>query len=122
MDPNNHDIGYLLGRLMAVIERMHQISQTPSNDNGATIVDKYFSGASTSPEVVFPRLMKNMRQVSLKARDAPQTAKTARGLENLVDEIMSNIEAIPAHLSQEQQGLFVVGYHHQRKLLWHGHG
>ena len=32
--------------------------------------------------------------------------------------IMQNISAFPAHLNLEQQGLFAVGYYHQKQYLY----
>ncbi len=115
MDPNNTAPGYLLGRLMAVIERMQQLAL---HDLNASVVDRYFSGASASPAAVFPRLLKNLRHHARKAKDEPQTGGTTRWLENQVDEITVHLSSFPSHLNLEQQGLFVLGYHHQRNWLW----
>ncbi len=115
MDPKNHAPGYLLGRLLAVIERMQQ---TALGDVNASVVDRYFSGASATPAAVFPRLLKNLRHHARKAKDNDQTSGTAGWLEKQADEIASELAGFPAHLNLEQQGLFVLGYHHQRHWLW----
>jgi len=115
MDPTNKNPGYLLGRLMAVIERMQQVAL---GDVGATVVDRYFSGASATPQTVFPRLMKGYRHHAAKAKDNSSTSGTARWLEKQTDEIMVDIHAFPASLSLEDQGLFIIGYHHMRHDLW----
>lgn len=112
MDPNNKAQGYLLGRLMAVIERMQQIAL---GDVNASVVDRFFSGASATPSVVFPRLLKNLRHHARKAAD---NNKKVGWLERLADQIMSGLSGFPPHLDLEQQGLFVLGYHHQRNALW----
>ncbi len=116
MDPGNTDPGYLLGRLMAVIERMQQVAL--GQDVNATVVDRYFSGASAAPAAVVPRLLKNLRHHSAKARDDDQRAATALWLERQADEILSGVASFPRHLDLERQGLFVLGYHHQRHWLW----
>jgi CRISPR-associated protein Csd1 len=115
MDLNNNDQGYLLGRLMACIERMQQ---TALKNVNASVVDRFFSGASASPKSVFPRLMKNLRHHARKAKDDAQTSGTARWLESQVDEIVSRINDFPSHLSLDEQGLFIIGYHHQRNWFW----
>ena len=115
MDPNNQNPGYLLGRLMAVIERIQQAALGNVN---ASAVDRFFSGASATPQAVFPRLLKNLRHHARKAKDDPLHAGTAGWLEGQVDDIMANLKNFPPHLNLEQQGLFVLGYHHQRNWLW----
>jgi CRISPR-associated protein Csd1 len=114
MDSTNTNPGYLLGRLMAVIERMQQ---TALGDVNAGVVDRYFSGASATPAVVFPRLLKNMRNHAKKAKDGDSGA-VAAWLEREADGVMSRLNGFPAYLSLEQQGFFVLGYHHERHWLW----
>lgn len=119
MDPMNHEPGYLLGRLMAVLERLQQAAL---GDVNAGIVDRYFAAASASPRVVFVRLLKNARHHARKALDDPAKAGLARWLERTTDEIAAPFDpghnGFPAYLSLEQQGLFVLGYHQQRHALW----
>jgi CRISPR-associated protein Csd1 len=115
MDPSNASPAYLLGRLMAVIERM-QVAAL--GDVNASVVDRYFGAASATPAVVFPRLLKNLRNHARKAKDDDRTAGTARWLESEVDNIVSRLGGFPAHLDLPAQGLFVIGYHHERHWLW----
>ena len=115
MEPNNNSLGYVLGRLIAVIERMQQ---TALGDVNASVVDRFFSGASATPRAVFPRLMKNLRHHARKAKDDDRTRGTAHWLERQTDEIAAKLTDFPAHLDLEQQGLFVLGYHQMRHWLW----
>ena len=119
MDPTNTNPGYLLGRLMAVIERLQQLAQP---DIKATVVDRYFAGASAAPRAVFVRLLKGARHHAKKAKDEPQTRGTAQWLDRELDQIAFPFNpkqnGFPAYLSVEDQGLFVLGYHHQRHVLW----
>lgn len=125
MDHDNKEPGYLLGRMMAVLERLQQLAL--GTDVNATVIDRFFGAASAAPQSVFPRLLKNARHHARKAEDGPQDT-TARWLDGQIDEIAAALEVdtrkygpaagFPAHLSLEQQGLFVLGYHHQRHWLW----
>ncbi len=129
MDPNLHEPGYLLGRLIAVLERLQQLAL---GDVNASVIDRYFGAASATPQAVFPRLLKNARHHARKAADNPKHAGTAHWLDKqLIDEILSKMGVqkpprgglylgFPYHLSLEQQGLFVLGYHQQRHWLWLG--
>lgn len=138
MDPNNTNSGYLLGRLIAVIEGMQQLALGNVN---ASAVDRFFSGASATPRAVFPRLLRNLRHHARKALDSDKTRGIARWLETQVDQILwkvqptaacikpgrgepakidqviANVEAFPSHLDLEQQAHFVLGYHHMRHWL-----
>ncbi|MEN8613805.1 type I-C CRISPR-associated protein Cas8c/Csd1 [Dehalogenimonas sp. THU2] len=128
MDPGNQNQGYLLGQMMAVLERLQQTAQ---GDVGATVVDRYFSSASASPRAVFPRLLKNARHHVSKAKDGASAGMAFR-LDRLLDDLSSkagvtktmgynlveNAQSFPAYLPLEDQGLFVLGYHHMRKWLW----
>lgn len=120
MDPANTQTGYLLGRLIAVIERLQQVALGP--DVNATVVDRYFAAASATPRAVFTRLLRNARHHVRKAADEPKTAAAARWLDNQIDAIASRFDparnGFPAHLDLEQQALFVLGYHQQRHFLW----
>ena len=36
----------------------------------------------------------------------------------MIEEILQDIREFPAHLSLDDQGLFAIGYYHQRKALY----
>ena len=55
LDRNHQDIGYVLGRLFAVLEK----TQAEANPGlNATIADRYFGSASSTPIAVFGTLMR----------------------------------------------------------------
>ncbi len=119
MDPENPNPGYLLGRMIAVIERLQQLAL---GDVNASVTDRYFGAASATPRAVFVRLLKNARHHVRKAKDDDRTAGTAHWLDRQLDELADRFDprhrGFPAHLSLEDQGLFVLGYHQQRHWLW----
>jgi CRISPR-associated protein Csd1 len=119
MDPNNTSEGYVLGRLLAVLERLQQEA---IGDVNASVIDRYFSGASASPKTVFVRLLKNSRHHVGKLRGDAEKGGTVFRLDRLVDEMAQRFDprrnGFPTHLNLEQQGLFVLGYHQMRKWLW----
>lgn len=118
LDPSNNSPGYLLGQLMAVLERAQQLAM----DANATVVDRYFSGASASPRSAFVRLLKNSQHHLRKADDDKGKAGMSFLLKRLIDQIADNFDpkanGFPARLNTEQQGLFVLGYHQMRRWLW----
>jgi CRISPR-associated protein Csd1 len=98
---------YVLGRLFAVLEDI----QT-SAIGKETIKDRYFNAASSTPAVVFPQLLKlsnSHMRVLAREKKGLQIVKD-RELQELFDKIHNNF---PAHLSLEDQGVFMIGYYHQ---------
>jgi len=130
MNPNCADKGYLLGQLMSVLEKLQTEALGSVN---ASIIDRYFAGASASPKSVFGFLLRNARHHARKAKDESKNKGQIFNLERLIDQICSRFDVslkktedpkavyengFPAYFSQEQQGMFVLGYHQMRKWLW----
>jgi len=113
LDETRTDIGYLYGRLFAVIER----AQTAGSDRevNSGVRNKFWSSASTAPLRAFP-VLNRLFFVYLKREEK------ARWLERPYIQIMAviNTDAITDRLSLEQQMLFAVGYAQQRTALWTG--
>jgi CRISPR-associated protein Csd1 len=114
LDRENINIGYRLGRLFAVLER---VQQAALGDINATIRDRFYGAASTNPVTVFPRLMK------LKNYHLPKIESKGRvvNLEKEISEILSEVVSFPAHLSLEDQGRFAIGYYHERNEFFKKH-
>ena len=111
LDESNHDPAYLSGRLLALLE----LSQGPSNvgiSSDATIVGRFFSTASFSPLSVFSRLLRS-GQIHL-AKLKHDQCDTYPAIQLRFEEIMAGIGAFPQALALEEQGLFSLGYYHQR--------
>ena len=108
LDKNNTDVGYRLGRLFAVLEKIQQAAINPT----ATIRDRFYASASATPAAVFGNLMR-LSGHHLSKLDADKKGLRI-WLEKQVEEIVSGLSAFPAHLSLEEQGMFAIGYYHQR--------
>jgi CRISPR-associated protein Csd1 len=110
LDTSRTDCAYVTGRLFAVLER---IQSDAMPDLNATIKDRYFGAASATPGVVFPRLIR------LSQHHLSNLGKEKRGLkvnhDKLCGEIMSKLDGFQSHFNLEEQGLFAVGYYHQRQ-------
>ncbi|ARN56659.1 type I-C CRISPR-associated protein Cas8c/Csd1 [Sedimentisphaera salicampi] len=108
LDKNNKNPAYLLGRLFAVLERLQQSAIGNAN---ATIKDRFYGSASATPRAVFPNLLKLAQH---------HISKSDYGTfyDKLIEEIVSEVSAFPAHFTIEQQGLFAIGYYHQRQDLF----
>lgn len=102
-------IGYCLGRLFAVLEHLQKSAQPGIN---ATIRDRYYSSASCTPRTVFGTLMRMSTHHMKKLENPAWQVATDK---NII-EIMAVIDHFPAHLNLENQGLFAIGYYHQKTL------
>ncbi len=98
-------VPYRLGRLFAVLEK---VQNDTNKDMGATINSKYFSSASSTPAVVFPVLLKLAQHHINKSDWGFKTNQS-------IEEILSGVNAFPEFMNLDEQGMFMLGYYHQRK-------
>jgi CRISPR-associated protein Csd1 len=108
LDTQELRIGYRLGRLFAVLEKLQEDANPGLN---STIRDRYYSSASCTPKSVFGTLMRLHTHHLKKMQE--QSWRVAA--ENNISAIISGITDFPSHLSLEDQGLFAIGYYHQRQ-------
>jgi CRISPR-associated protein Csd1 len=112
LDPARTDRPYLLGRLFAVLEKAQEDAVPGAN---ATIKDRYLSSASANPGQVFHMLLKNAANHTAKLRKDSEKKGRAIHYEVMVQDIMSCFDDFPKTMSAEEQGMFMIGYYHQRK-------
>ena len=110
LDMQQTDAPYLLGRLFAVLERVQQQAQPGIN---ATIRDRYYGAASTTPVLVFTTLLR-LKNAHLKKLSEAQTTY----FERLIGEIMLPLSDFPRQLALPQQARFALGYYHQRQAFY----
>jgi CRISPR-associated protein Csd1 len=111
LDKENKNPAYLLGRLFAVLERAQQDALGAGIN--ATIKDRFFGSASATPKVVFPQLLRL-------AQHHIEKAEYGRMRDKQIEEILADLTEFPAHLSLDEQGLFAIGYYHQRQDFFKG--
>jgi len=112
LDPANANPGYLLGRLFAVLEKIQEDAQPGIN---ATIRDRFYGAASSSPVTVFPQLLKLKNHHLAKL----ENLSFRIGHEKRLTEIIGSLPVdIPRHLRMEDQARFAIGYYHQRQAFF----
>ena len=95
---------YVLGRLFAVLED----AQYQANGS-VNLKDKYLTSASTTPALVFPGMLQM-------ASHHISKAKNGKYSERQIIELLDKLEGgrpFPSRLTNEEQGLFLLGYYHQ---------
>lgn len=110
LDTNRTDKGYLMGRLFATLEKTQEDALPGIN---ATIRDRFYSSASATPGAVFPRILRTYQHHLGKVDPGLRVKR-----EQLVQSIHAHLDGYPAHLTLEHQGLFAVGYYHQRQAFF----
>jgi CRISPR-associated protein Csd1 len=110
LDTTHPSPAYRLGRLFAVLEKIQEEASPGLN---ATIRDRYYGAASSTPVSVFTTLLrlKNHHLAKLGKGRAVQ-------MERLIGEIMEGLAEIPRQLSLPDQGRFALGYYHQRQTFF----
>jgi CRISPR-associated protein Csd1 len=110
LQPDHPEPAYHCGRLLAVLEQI-QRAAIGGNIN-TTIVDRFYGTASTAPASVFGRLIRGAQpHLSKLQRNRPGAAFA---LQEQLEEITAELPAFPPTLDLKEQGLFALGYYHQR--------
>lgn len=109
LDENSTDVAYLLGRWFAVLE---EVQEKANPEIKATIRDRFFDSACGTPAHVFPMLQKLALHHLKKLETVPRVY-----LDKKLSEIMGKLDAkdMPRHLPLEEQGVFILGYYHQKQ-------
>jgi CRISPR-associated protein Csd1 len=110
---------YVCGRLMAIFEGLQSATakRAGGGELNETITDRFFSLASTYPAAAFSKIVDLAQKHLKKLRRLD--GKAAYGIEKRIMEIESLLQPsekgpYPANLSLEEQGLFALGYYHQK--------
>jgi len=108
---NSTSTAYHLGRLFACLEKAQKDAH--ENKLNTTISDRFWGAASTTPALVFPRL------VQLSRYHVSKDEKNGRYNDMAIEEVMSKLpNRFPIRLSLEEQGMFALGYFHKRQKLY----
>lgn len=102
---------YVLGRLFAVLESLQQKANPGIN---ATIMDRYFNAACATPSIVFPTLLK-LAQSHLKKLDTGYFIYYDKQMTELCGRLT---DSYPARLNLQDQGIFQLGYYHQKQKFF----
>lgn len=108
LNTQNKDSAYNCGRLFAILEAV-QTKALPGIN--ATIKDRFFSSACSTPYLAFPRLLKLSQN---------HISKLEGGIkvyyEKMIQEVIGNLDdSFPKSLDMEKQGIFILGYYQQRQ-------
>lgn len=110
LDLSNSNPAYRLGRLFSALEKIQEEASPGLN---ATIRDRYYGAASSTPVAVFTTLLR-LKNAHLKKLSVGR----AMGFEKLLGEILNPVADFPKHMPLPDQGRFALGYYHQRQAFF----
>jgi len=105
LDKKEKNIGYRLGRLFAILEKAQKDAVPGAN---TTIKDRYYGSASATPAIVFPQLLRLAQHHIQKSDYGMNTDKH-------IEDVVQDIQKFPSHLNLKDQGIFTLGYYHQKQ-------
>lgn len=103
------DKAFLCGRLLAELEYIQGKSSNFSVK--ATLTDKYYAAASAYPALTFGRLLSAAQSHISKLRKGSGDYFVQTALGEILEKIGTEF---PTTLSLQQQGIFALGYYHQK--------
>lgn len=111
LNPDERHPAYVYGRLLRVFE---EIQYAALGDVNANVVDKFYGTFSAAPALVFSRLFANSQNHLRKIRGEDQGKFVA--LDRRLTELCARLPAArpPGTLPLADQGLFALGYYHQK--------
>ncbi len=107
---------YVLGRLFAVLEHSQKSALGVKN---STITDRYFDSACATPKLAFPTLLLLNRHHL--AKDEKWGKRNEGMISDLVCKLNPEDDPYPSRLTLEEQGLFILGYYHQKPAIFISH-
>jgi CRISPR-associated protein Csd1 len=110
LDLTNVNAAYRLGRLFSALEKIQEEASPGLN---ATIRDRYYGAASSTPVAVFTTLLR-LKNSHLKKLSVGRSV----WFEKLLGEVLGAVNDFPKHLSLQDQGRFALGYYHQRQAFF----
>ncbi|AYB41777.1 type I-C CRISPR-associated protein Cas8c/Csd1 (plasmid) [Brevibacillus laterosporus] len=111
LNEQTRDIPYRLGRLFAVLEKAQAEAVGGKEKLNRTVKDRYFSSAVRTPGIVFPSLI-----ITADYHMSESTFGFLR--ERNIQEILEEVDKFPTHLNLQQQGVFILGYYHQKQHMY----
>ncbi len=107
------NVGYLLGRMLAIVERAQTSSQPRLS---YTIKDQTYATMSVTPAALFNRVIALSANYFRRIPTPGTQVFLKMQLAEVADKLA--VEGVPMRLSLEDQGRFALGYQHQNQSFY----
>ncbi|RYG30838.1 hypothetical protein EON81_24140 [bacterium] len=113
---DSNEPAYHCGRLLAVLDNIQRAYfKVENREINRTVVDRNYGGLSTAPGVNFGPLLGDATQAHLgKLQRNKRTQGTYLALERELRDVLEKLPEFPQTLNHIEQGLFALGFYHQR--------
>lgn len=111
LNPTHLDEAYHCGRLLQVLDEIQYAALGKVN---ASVIDKFYGAASAAPASVFGTLIHNAQNHLGKLRGDSAKRGAYIALDKKLTDVMGHIAEFPPTLSLPRQGVFALGFYHQR--------
>jgi CRISPR-associated protein Csd1 len=101
---------YILGRVFALLENVQK-----EVTGGEELRKRYFTAVCASPARIFPMLLRNLKW---HARKLPNGYIRKAMILKILSLLGEEPPDIPERFSLDEQGIFVLGYYHQRVVIY----
>jgi CRISPR-associated protein Csd1 len=125
MNPTFDNTGYILGAVMALLER---IQQAAAGRRINTSVIQRYGGASTTPRYAFSKMLREkMHHITKLQKTKSNERKLDRIIGHRCDRLLTSLlyrvgvgngGGVPTRLDLDGQSLFALGYHQMRYWLY----
>lgn len=135
MEQKRHDVekspGYLCGRLLAMLDKIHSVAHQQSGGTNNSPANRVYSVASKTPAMIFPRLCNlarhhlrkmppglayNLEFGIPKDKRKDGVDEDWEGLARLCARLQeTSSQEFPRMLSLEDQGRFAIGFYYERE-------
>ena len=116
LNENEQNIGYRLGRAFALLEKAQK--DALGKDVNAPLSERYLGAASSTPLLVFGRLLVLFQHHLIKLRKKPGKENYEAWFKQRMGGILSTVNDAPATLSLADQLRFMLGYYHEMNALY----
>jgi len=115
LETEHSNVGYQLGRLMAVIENLQWLALVKygsSSKINSTVTDRFYASFSSTPVLVFANIMAGAQDHLSRIRKS--NGEAFAGEDKRLGRILGMVQNIPEVLTPVEQAFFSLGYYHEK--------
>lgn len=118
LNVENKQPAYVSGRIFAVMDDLQRtVSRVADQKLNTTFAERYFGRAIDNPQVVVVTGRRNVQAWLKRLRGPLHRPNWSEAYERRLDDLFTQLDAIPSGAVLTDKAQFILGYHHQRAEL-----